>query len=243
MLIRLRIMRGGKKGYTRTDRRRLETRGRLIAAAQDVFARKGIDGATIADITEAADVGLGTFYHHFNSKDSVFDALSVEMAELEGAALDAATAAMSDPAEVMAACIRHVVRRVTDHPSWGWFVLRTGLALPRSSAPLVRRCARDLRAGIKAGRFQVDDAVTAHAAICGAVVGVIQARLLATAPPDADEHLAMLVLRLLGVNPREAAAIARRPLPNVDGLPFPRSPTRSSQRSVETPIRKKGHAS
>ena len=35
-----------------------------------VTAAKGADAATINDITEAADVGICSFYNHFASKDS-----------------------------------------------------------------------------------------------------------------------------------------------------------------------------
>jgi len=56
---------------TRRERRSSATRQRLLAAARAVFAEKGLDLATIGDITERADVGKGTFYHYFPSRDKL----------------------------------------------------------------------------------------------------------------------------------------------------------------------------
>ncbi len=47
----------------RLTRHKQKTRARLIRAALSVMARKGADAATINDITEAADVGFGSFYN------------------------------------------------------------------------------------------------------------------------------------------------------------------------------------
>jgi AcrR family transcriptional regulator len=59
----------------RIARRKARTRADLLAAAQQVFAAKGYHDATIADITQAADVGVGTFYLHFRDKDEAFHTL------------------------------------------------------------------------------------------------------------------------------------------------------------------------
>jgi AcrR family transcriptional regulator len=206
----------GKARMTRGERRRLETRARLVAAARTVFGRKGPDAATIAEITEEADVGLGTFYHHFESKEELLGSVAAETAEAMGRALDRATASVSDPAEVMAACTRHLVRKVRSDPMWGWFVVRAGMSLPQFSISLLQRNLRDLQHGIDAGRFRVSDVATAHAAICGAVLGVLQADLAGGLPAAADSDLAGLILRMLGLPATEADQIARRPLPAVD---------------------------
>ncbi len=57
---------------TRFDRRREKTRGDLLEAALRVIARKGYHATRIADIAEEADVGLGTFYLHFKTKNEIF---------------------------------------------------------------------------------------------------------------------------------------------------------------------------
>ena len=56
----------------RFDRKREKTRVELLAAAERVIARKGYHQTRIADIATEADVGLGTFYLHFKTKNEIF---------------------------------------------------------------------------------------------------------------------------------------------------------------------------
>lgn len=63
----------------RGAKRRAKTRADLLAAARHVFAKKGFHDASILDITEAADVGVGTFYLHFRDKDEIFNTLIDEV--------------------------------------------------------------------------------------------------------------------------------------------------------------------
>lgn len=53
------------------DRKRDRTRRALIDAAADLFERHGYDGATIADIAAAADIGTRTFFSYFASKEDL----------------------------------------------------------------------------------------------------------------------------------------------------------------------------
>jgi AcrR family transcriptional regulator len=62
----------------RHGRRRQRTREAIIAAAAETFLRKGVASTTVADITEAADVGYGTFYNHFPSLSHVISAVAEE---------------------------------------------------------------------------------------------------------------------------------------------------------------------
>ncbi|MGD0403297.1 MAG: TetR/AcrR family transcriptional regulator [Candidatus Acidiferrales bacterium] len=55
----------------RRERRRLETRERIYRAALQIFAERGYLETTVEDITEAADVGKGTFFNYFPTKEHV----------------------------------------------------------------------------------------------------------------------------------------------------------------------------
>ncbi len=55
----------------RQEKRTKITRRKILRAAREVFAEKGIDLATIDDITVRADLGKGTFYYHFTDKNEV----------------------------------------------------------------------------------------------------------------------------------------------------------------------------
>lgn len=55
----------------RSERRKRENRQRMLAAATDLLLREGYDGVTIQAIMDRADLGYGTFYGHFASKEAI----------------------------------------------------------------------------------------------------------------------------------------------------------------------------
>ena len=64
---------------SRQQRSASRTKEKLLNGARAVFAEKGLDLATIDDITERADVGKGTFYYHFKNKGKLVQELIREM--------------------------------------------------------------------------------------------------------------------------------------------------------------------
>ena len=64
--------------HGKNDKQRgLETRRRILAAAEECFARYGYDSTGVAEICKAAAVSKGALYHHFATKQAIF----VEMFE------------------------------------------------------------------------------------------------------------------------------------------------------------------
>jgi AcrR family transcriptional regulator len=53
----------------------METREKLLRAAEKVFGKKGYYETSVVNITQEAGVGQGTFYNYFQSKKEIFDAL------------------------------------------------------------------------------------------------------------------------------------------------------------------------
>jgi AcrR family transcriptional regulator len=62
---------GNSPPSNRRERRRVETRERIYRAALRIFAQRGYLDTTVEDITEAADVGKGTFFNYFPTKEHV----------------------------------------------------------------------------------------------------------------------------------------------------------------------------
>jgi AcrR family transcriptional regulator len=52
-----------------------ERRAQLLATALDVFATRGLDGATVKDLSQAAGVAQGLLYHYFRSKEELLQAV------------------------------------------------------------------------------------------------------------------------------------------------------------------------
>ena len=56
-------------------KQKIEKRNQIIEAAARVFALKGYAGAAVADIAIQADIGKGTVYEYFDSKEDLFFAV------------------------------------------------------------------------------------------------------------------------------------------------------------------------
>jgi AcrR family transcriptional regulator len=203
----------GKPPTDRRARRKAQTRERLVVAARAVFARQGIDATRINEITEEADVGFGSFYNYFESKDAIVDAVLEHVLSAAGAAIDAATSDIEDAAEVVAVAHRSLVERAATDPEWGWLLVRLDVTHDIAYSALGPYAARDLARGIDAGRFDVEDRELALIASGGALLGVMRAVLEGRATKAAAVPHAAGVLRMLGMTPADAAEVASRPLP------------------------------
>ena len=58
-------------GSSRRARKKAESRERILAAAIRIFSERGIEEATVDEIASAADVGKGTIYNYFQTKEEI----------------------------------------------------------------------------------------------------------------------------------------------------------------------------
>lgn len=199
---------------TRTQRRRERTRARIVDVAERLMREHGVETVTVKDITEAADVGHGTFYLHFESKAEVLRPLIDQLAERIHEQVDRATGGDRDPALRLATGIRIAVRTIARDPIWSWYVFRSGTPFRQLAEGMGAPPVEDMNRGVASGRFQVRDLRTTWSFIDGAMIGVLTAWNRGALDEDAAETTAELVLRSLGVSPEEAMRIAREPLDN-----------------------------
>ena len=147
----------GAPRVSRLDRRKARTRQALIDAAVRLIAEGRGDRASIQEITEEADIGFGSFYNHFDSKEQLFQTASEEVLERWGQMIDRATAGISDPAELFAVGTRISGRLGWTHPDIAGFLTGAGLDALDIPVGLAPRALRDIEAGQAAGRFTVPD--------------------------------------------------------------------------------------
>ncbi|MGD9618359.1 MAG: TetR/AcrR family transcriptional regulator [Mycolicibacterium sp.] len=202
----------------RTQRRKKQTRGALIKAAQG-FIAAGTFNVPVLEITQAADVGMGSFYNHFDSKEALFNAALDEIFDGYGALLDRLPE-VADPAETFARSFRLTGRLFRRRPQESRALLNSGLTAVLSDRGLAPRALRDIKAANRAGRFQVADPELSLALAAAALVALGQLLFDDPGRDDAEttDRMAADLLRVFGVPAEEARDICGRPLPSLDEL-------------------------
>jgi AcrR family transcriptional regulator len=197
----------------RIERRKARTRAALLVAARELFAARGVEHTTIAQIAEHADVAIGSFYNYFAGKEELLDALVESEFSKQLELLQLRQSKIEDAAEKISVAHRHLVLAAQHDPVWAWLLVRLEVPYRIAWSILGRSAMSDLRAGIDAGRLHVADPVLALNASGGALFAVIHAQLVGEVGENADSRHAEGVLRSFGLDRVEAAEIARRPLP------------------------------
>ncbi|HYQ69963.1 helix-turn-helix domain-containing protein [Actinophytocola sp.] len=160
------------------DRKRARTRQALVDAATELFARKGYDETTIADIAAAAEIGARTFFSYFGSKEEL---LFPEYDARVRAAVDAIATRGPDegPADVLLRALGEV-HRTSEEMVGPLAVLRMRMiqTVPavRGRALQVQLAAQREIAKHLAEAFAELDLVHA-AALTGAFVGAVAGAL------------------------------------------------------------------
>src|SRR5262249_29752669 len=157
-------------GKNRVERRKQRTRGALIKAAQ-AFIAAGNFNVPVQDITQAADVGIGSFYNYFDSKEQLFQAALNDIFDLHGALLDS-LAEVDAPAETCARSFRLTGRLFRRRPKESRVLLNSGMGPLLSERGLAPRALRDITAANRAGRFHVADPELALALAAGALLAL-----------------------------------------------------------------------
>jgi AcrR family transcriptional regulator len=98
--------------------RRAQTRQALLDAAAELFAARGVDGASIDAIAEAAGRTSGAIYDHFGGKDGILYALLEGWVDDVAAVITAELAASTTLDEQMAALWRNVAQPVAGDGRW-----------------------------------------------------------------------------------------------------------------------------
>ena len=198
---------------SRVERKRRETRARIIHEAERLMRTRPVEDITIGDITHAADVGHGTFYLHFKSKYEVLVPIIRAMADHWDQVIQARLVDTDDPAEVVGLSTRYMGRAVHSDPLWRWMLRHSGVPMDEMREAIGRFAARDFGRGLLSGRFQVPDLIDTNSFLMGGFVTGLLASFDADDPDRAIDHMAELVLRTLGLDVGEAARIAHQLLP------------------------------
>lgn len=198
--------------------KRMRTRRLLIEAAIGVFSVRGVAGATMLEVAQAADVAPATLYNHFSAKDELVQAVALHVAETLCRRIAGSYEHIRDAAERMSIGNRRYIWLAGQSPSWALLLLDIGLAAPDLAQQVTADARADLRLGIRQKRFRIVSEAAAMDLIGGAVGQAMRSVALGATPSRHDVAVAATVLRGLGMDDDEALEVARRPLPDFSNV-------------------------
>lgn len=197
------------------------TRGKLLRAGYRLFAERGKDAVSVNDITDAADVGFGSFYNHFTSKDAFHDALVEAFIEDVDANLGRRVSERDDVARIIALTVRYAVERAGTDTLWRRFLLREAFTGRLQARGIEARLLDAIRHGLDSGRFRLLDPRVGSLATAGGLIGVVAGALSRSEQGEGPASAASLrglgistaatMLAALGLDGTEARAVAERP--------------------------------
>jgi TetR/AcrR family transcriptional regulator, ethionamide resistance regulator len=193
--------------------RRDRMRRRLFESALQVVARKGPAATSIDDVIQAAEVSRGTFYKYFDAPDTLFDALALEVANEIIRMAEPAVLHGEDAAQRVATGMRLTIHLARSNPEVGGFLVRLGWPEMRNGAVILDPLQRDIRQGMRQGRFMAMPMRLAVNIVSMTVLGTVHAMLEMRAPGAFAEQAVESALRALGMEPKEAVRLATLELP------------------------------
>ena len=201
---------------SRVERKRRNTRDRIVREAESLMRSRPIDEITIQDITDAADIGHGTFYLHFKSKYEVLIPIVEQEAIRWDEIFQQRVSDVDDPAIVLACSSRYMARVIVADPLWRWFLQHSGVPVDDMRQAIGRFGARDFGRGLMSGRFKVPELTIASSFMLGGFVNGLLASFDSADQNRTIDQMVELFLRVVGLEPEEAEKIANLPLPKLE---------------------------
>lgn len=197
----------------RVARRQRRNRAALIAAAREVMSDKGVDAATMLEIAERADVGAGTVYNYFKSKDELAIAVLETLMHDLGVRIEAVTNTFDDPAQVYAYGIRTVLDTATQDDRWKQLLNRSEVIADAMFRVMGPFAVRDLRLASQAGRFEVGNPELVWRLTTHALIGAALAMSKGQLPASSTEQIIARLLCMTGIGTNAAVELASRNRP------------------------------
>jgi AcrR family transcriptional regulator len=193
--------------------RQEKNREALVLAGYRVISKKGVDAATMQEITELADVGAGTVYNYFKNKDELAIAVLERVMLNLAQRIEAVTDTFTDPAQVYAYGIRTVIEAATGDRRWKQLLHRVEVIANAMYNCMGPFAIRDIENATKAGRFKVSDARLTFKMASYAIIGASRAITQGTLAATSIDECVVRMLCLNGIGEAEAIDLARRPRP------------------------------
>lgn len=195
---------------SRTERQRERTRRQLLDAGRTLIAAKGVPGLRIQEITEEADIALGSFYNYFSSKEEFLGAVITESLSDLASAIISDVDQDTDPAEVVARANLRVIRLARTEPDFARLIVNIGHSEALFGDAVHPHARVAVERGIASGRFEIADIEVLLTAVIGGAFALIREILDGRHGPHAEQAFARHVLASLGLSPREAKTVVAK---------------------------------
>ena len=209
---------------TRTEARQHQTRLRLREVAYELMSAQGVDATTIQQITDAADVGFGTFYNYSPSKEALAQDVLDCMIHNVGQRNDLITQQLgeTDAVRIVANSVRFVIREMVTNPVYRWWVTRLDLLVDRMRIGFGPFGLRDIDRAVASGQYVIigDNRQLAWTQLNWMMAAGGHDILQGLHRPEDERSVVEAILRVMGVDHDAAHRATMTELPASPLLPI-----------------------
>jgi AcrR family transcriptional regulator len=201
--------------------KRDRTRDRILIAAQELLMESSASSLGIRQVAERADLVHASFYNYYADIEALLDGLAQLLLATHALTVAPAREGVDDHVSLFAVTTRQTLRLIQDSPRFARLLFDSGIPVDRLLRALHEPLRADIRAGVKAGAFSVQNPDLAVTMIAGAMMGMAVDLYRRRARAHAIDEMTFQLLRLLGVSPARARTAATSPLAHIAPPPIP----------------------
>ena len=191
--------------------KRNRTRSALIDCAIGVFSEKGIEEASIQEITAVAGMANGTFYNHFQDKDALVRASSEAIVFEIAKALDTQMRDLERGVSRIVVASWAFLKIAHSQRAWAAVLLGQYIRFPNADAPAFAYLKSDIQRAVDQGELDVEVDTFLVEQIAALMMAALRRLLHAGLEEAVLERTCEYILRLLG----QTTAQARREVTRV----------------------------
>jgi AcrR family transcriptional regulator len=206
------------------------TKALLMDAALAVFAKRGVEGTSVNEITAHANVANGTFYYHYKDKAEFVEVLGHAVAAVFVNRVDEFMVGLTDGAERVATATQQFIHLAAADEAWGWMIVHAVTDLGEFSASISRGIRKDVALGVEQGHFQMNPTDIAFGLLLSIVGAGLKVRLENPAKSGIENLTSEYVLRMLGLPPERARTLVARTADRIAKSKTDNAPARDKHR-------------
>jgi AcrR family transcriptional regulator len=187
-------------------------------AAVTAFAKRGVEATAISEITSIANLANGTFYYHFKDQAELVDAVAHAVAASLVDQVDDAIRQVTSGFERVALATQYFIRLAAAEPEWGWLVAEALTDTGEFRNQISRGIRKDVAIGIEQHQFDVELTELLLTSLLAIVAMALREKLRQPKTVHFERAAAEMILRVLGLPPKDARALPVRVLAKYGNL-------------------------